>query len=323
MKKSKKNMIIGSGIAAGAVSAAAAISHGVTRKMASIAMDRPEPKVSERAAERVTGTSADSAFSHIRKEAAEQLSSREHEIVEITAKDGVRLVGHWFYRDDARRTIVAMHGWRSSWVDDFGIISDFWLRSDCNVLFAEQRGQNNSGGDYIGFGLLERYDCADWTFWVQERCSLPIYLCGVSMGATTVLMASALPLAENVRGIMADCGFTSPHAIWEHVAKDSLRLHYNGWRRKTVDAICSQNLNGESAYYSCEDALRECTLPVLFVHGSDDQFVPVEMTYQNYKACSSEKRLLIVPGAGHGQSYLTEPEKYEAEEKKFKKGRLK
>lgn len=249
MKKSKKNMIIGSGIAAGAVSAAAAISHGVTRKMASIAMDRPEPKVSERAAERVTGTSADSAFSHIRKEAAEQLSSREHEIVEITAKDGVRLVGHWFYRDDARRTIVAMHGWRSSWVDDFGIISDFWLRSDCNVLFAEQRGQNNSGGDYIGFGLLERYDCADWTFWVQERCSLPIYLCGVSMGATTVLMASALPLAENVRGIMADCGFTSPHAIWEHVAKDSLRLHYNGWRRKTVDAICSQNLNGESAYY--------------------------------------------------------------------------
>lgn len=315
MKKSKKNMIIGSGIAAGAVSAAAAISHGVTRKMASIAMDRPEPKVSERAAERVTGTSADSAFSHIRKEAAEQLSSREHEIVEITAKDGVRLVGHWFYRDDARRTIVAMHGWRSSWVDDFGIISDFWLRSDCNVLFAEQRGQNNSGGDYIGFGLLERYDCADWTFWVQERCSLPIYLCGVSMGATTVLMASALPLAENVRGIMADCGFTSPHAIWEHVAKDSLRLHYNGWRRKTVDAICSQNLNGESAYYSCEDALRECTLPVLFVHGSDDQFVPVEMTYQNYKACSSEKRLLIVPGAGHGQSYLTEPEKYEAEEK--------
>ena len=308
-------MIIGSGIAAGAVSAAAAISHGVTRKMASIAMDRPEPKVSERAAERVTGTSADSAFSHIRKEAAEQLSSREHEIVEITAKDGVRLVGHWFYRDDARRTIVAMHGWRSSWVDDFGIISDFWLRSDCNVLFAEQRGQNNIGGDYIGFGLLERYDCADWTFWVQERCSLPIYLCGVSMGATTVLMASALPLAENVRGIMADCGFTSPHAIWEHVAKDSLRLHYNGWRRKTVDAICSQNLNGESAYYSCEDALRECTLPVLFVHGSDDQFVPVEMTYQNYKACSSEKRLLIVPGAGHGQSYLTEPEKYEAEEK--------
>ena len=317
MKKSSKNILIGSGIAAGAVSAAAAISHGVTKKMASIAIDRPVPKVSEKAAERVTGTGADSDFSKIRRDAANQLAAREHEIVEITAKDGVHLVGHWFCRDAAKRTIVAMHGWRSSWVDDFGIISDFWLRSGCNVLFAEQRGQNNSGGDYIGFGLLERYDCADWTFWVQEQCSLPIYLCGISMGAATVLMASALPLAENVRGIMADCGFTSPHAIWEHVAKDSLRLHYNGWRRKTVDAICNQNLNGESAYFSCEDALRVCTLPVLFVHGSDDQFVPVEMTYQNYKACSSEKRLLIVPGAGHGQSYIIEPETYEAETQKF------
>ena len=317
MKKSSKNILIGSGIAAGAVSAAAAISHGVTKKMASIAIDRPVPKVSEKAAERVTGTGADSDFSKIRRDAANQLAAREHEIVEITAKDGVHLVGHWFCRDAAKRTIVAMHGWRSSWVDDFGIISDFWLRSGCNVLFAEQRGQNNSGGDYIGFGLLERYDCADWTFWVQEQCSLPIYLCGISMGAATVLMASALPLAENVRGIMADCGFTSPHVIWEHVAKDSLRLHYNGWRRKTVDAICNQNLNGESAYFSCEDALRVCTLPVLFVHGSDDQFVPVEMTYQNYKACSSEKRLLIVPGAGHGQSYIIEPEKYEAETQKF------
>ena len=317
MKKSSKNILIGSGIAAGAVSAAAAISHGVTKKMASIAIDRPVPKVSEKAAERVTGTGADSDFSKIRRDAANQLAAREHEIVEITAKDGVHLVGHWFCRDAAKRTIVAMHGWRSSWVDDFGIISDFWLRSGCNVLFAEQRGQNNSGGDYIGFGLLERYDCADWTFWVQEQCSLPIYLCGISMGAATVLMASALPLAENVRGIMADCGFTSPHAIWEHVAKDSLRLHYNGWRRKTVDAICNQNLNGESAYFSCEDALRVCTLPVLFVHGSDVQFVPVEMTYQNYKACSSEKRLLIVPGAGHGQSYIIEPEKYEAETQKF------
>ena len=197
------------------------------------------------------------------------------------------------------------------------MIADFWLNNDCNVLFAEQRGQNNSGGDYMGFGLLERYDCADWAFWVQQQCNLPIYLCGVSMGAATVLMASALPLPESTRGIMADCGYTSPHDIWEHVAKDALHLSYSERRRKTIDAICAQNLNGESAYYSCEDALKECTVPVLFVHGSDDTFVPVEMTYQNYKACASKKRLLIVPGAGHGQSYWTEQEKYEYTTREF------
>lgn len=311
MSKSKK-VLIGSGIAAGVVSAAAAVSHGVTKKLASIAMDRPVPEVSEKAAETVTGTSEQSEFSRLRKEAANRLLEKEHETVELEARDGETLVGHWFFREGNQRTIVAMHGWRSSWVDDFGMISGFWLNNGCNVLFAEQRGQNNSGGDYIGFGLLERYDCADWAVWVQERCDLPIYLSGVSMGASTVLMASSLPLPKNVCGIMADCGFTSPHAIWEHVAKENLGITYTDARRKTIDAICAQRLNGESAYYSCEDALRECTLPVAFVHGSDDHFVPVEMTYQNYKACAGEKRLLIVPGAGHGQSYWLEPEKYEA-----------
>ena len=317
MSKRKKKALIGSGIAAGVVSAAAAVSHEVTKKLASIAMDRPAPKVSEKAASAIAGTDYQSEFSRVRKEVAKRLRETEHQTVELEARDGETLVGHWFFREDAKRCIVAMHGWRSSWGDDFGMIADFWLNNGCNVLFAEQRGQNNSGGAYMGFGLLERYDCADWAFWVQLQCNLPIYLSGVSMGAATVLMASALPLPESTRGIMADCGYTSPHAIWEHVATDALHLSYSEWRRKTIDAICAQNLNGESAYYSCEDALKECTVPVLFVHGSDDTFVPVDMTYQNYKACASEKRLLIIPGAGHGQSYWTEREKYENATQKF------
>ena len=311
MKKSKKNLLIGSGITVGIVSAAAAVSRGVTKKLTSIAMDRPAPNVSEKAASAVSGTDYQSPFSLKRKEAAERLLEKEHELVELEARDGEHLVGHWFCRENAERTIVAMHGWRSSWADDFGLTADFLLNHGCNILFAEQRGQNQSGGDYMGFGLLERYDCADWAAWVQARCPLPIYLSGVSMGAATVLMASGLPLPENVRGILADCGFTSPHAIWEHVAKDNLHLSYSEARRKTIDAICAQRLNGESANYSCEDALKECKVPVLFVHGSDDRFVPVEMTYQNYKACASEKRLLIVPGAGHGESYYKEPANYE------------
>jgi len=311
MDKSKKKVLIGSGIAAGAVTVMATVSHGITKKLTDIAMDRPLPKGIEKAAAAGSDSKSKTQFSTMRREAAEYLQAKEHEMIELTARDGAHLVGHWFCQENAKRTIVAMHGWRSSWVDDFGLIADFWLNNGCNVLFAEQRGQNNSGGDYMGFGLLERNDCADWAMWVNDQCKLPIYLSGVSMGASTVLMASALTLPENVRGIMADCGFTSPHAIWEHVAKDNLHLSYHNTRRKTIDAICKQNLNGESAYYSCEDALRECSIPVLFVHGSDDHFVPVEMTYQNYKACASEKRLLIVPGAGHGQSYLTEQEKYE------------
>jgi fermentation-respiration switch protein FrsA (DUF1100 family) len=58
-------------------------------------------------------------------------------------------------------------------------------------------------------------------------------------------------------------------------------------------------------------ALARCRLPVLLIHGSDDRFVPVEMTYENYRACSAPKDLVIVPGADHGMSHFTEKDRYE------------
>ena len=63
--------------------------------------------------------------------------------------------------------------------------------------------------------------------------------------------------------------------------------------------------------YSTLAALEKNRVPVLFIHGADDHFVPVEMTYENYKACTAPKRLLVVPGADHGMSYLLEPEGYQ------------
>lgn len=77
--------------------------------------------------------------------------------------------------------------------------------------------------------------------------------------------------------------------------------------------LCKKRINMSSQGYSTVEAMRHCKIPVLFIHGTDDKFVPVEMTYENYKACASEKELLIVPGAGHGMSYLTDKGKYERE----------
>ena len=204
-----------------------------------------------------------------------------------------------------------MHGWRSSWSQDFGTIAPFWFENDCAVLFAEQRGQGNSGGNYMGFGLLERYDCYDWINWVNERtdAKLPIYLGGISMGATTVLMTGGLELPNNVKGIAADCGFTSPHAIWKHVVESNFRIPYGIYSRAAKD-LCKRKIK-ESANYSTVDALQNCKVPVLFIHGTDDNFVPINMTYENYKAYQGEKKLFIVPGAEHGMSYIVDKNGYE------------
>lgn len=170
--------------------------HLLTKKMMQLAMDRVAPQDRSNGKMRVSGSPEMIETTEIVKKAAGQLEKSGCDVVEITAHDGISLIGHWCPCEEPKRTIVAMHGWRSSWSHDFGLIADFWRNNHCSVLYAEQRGQNNSGGDHMSLGLLERYDCLAWTNWINEKTgkSIPIYLAGVSMGATSVLMASELEL---------------------------------------------------------------------------------------------------------------------------------
>ena len=233
------------------------------------------------------------------------------------ADDGVKLVGHWFEQENAERVIIAFHGWRSAWYSDFGASFDFFKDHHCSVLYVEQRGQGNSGGDYIGFGLAEHRDILPWVRWVSERCGyeIPVYISGISMGATTVLMAADRDFPSNVKGIMADCGFTSPDAIWKHVARHNLHLPYLlvGF---FANQMCKRRF-GVNAARSTVDALKKCKLPVLLVHGEADAFVPVEMTLENAAACASSVRVLTVPNAIHGLSYIVDQKRYEDAEVKF------
>lgn len=318
MKKSTKKILIGSGIAVAGAAALGTAYHYTMKYLMKLALDREGPKSSAKDKEKMMSAGDLSETVSAIMEAAKVLEETEHEQVEIMAQDGTKLVGHWFCPDNAERIIIAMHGWRSNWAQDFGIIAPFWLDNGCAVLFAEQRGQGNSGGDYMGFGLLERYDCLDWINWVNERTDrkLPIYLGGVSMGASTVLMTAGFELPENVCGIVADCAFTSPHAIWKHVVENNFHLPYGIYSAAARD-ICKRKIQVGSDSYSCVDAMKSCSVPVLFIHGSDDNFVPVTMTYENYKACVAPKRLLIVPGAEHGMSYLTDQAGYEAAVRQF------
>lgn len=307
-----KAVLIASGVAAATALVVATAHRVIAKTLMNVAMDKKEPKIITKNKDKLMGSGELSAVMGTVMEAAGELEKKEHRLVEIESFDGLRLVGHWFPCEGAKRVLVAMHGWRSSWSQDFGMIADFWHKNGCSVLYAEQRGQGESEGDYMGFGLLERYDCLEWAKWANENTdeSLPIYLCGLSMGATTVLMTAGFDLPERVHGIMADCAFTSPHAIWKHVVQSNLHIPYGLYSAAASD-LYKKKLQIDSKEYSCPEALKECKVPVSFVHGTDDRFVPVTHTYENYKACAAEKRLLIVPGADHGLSYFVDRKAYE------------
>lgn len=318
MNKTAKNILTGVGI--GVVGAAGLrVAHRyVSKYLMKIAVHRDLPKKVERQKEKMASTVGASEVTAGVLDAAKALENGDLEVVEIESYDGLHLVGHWYCPENPKRVIVAMHGWRSSWSQDFGVIAPFWQGNDCAVLYAEQRGQGNSGGEYMGFGLLERYDCLNWAKWVSEKTEnkLPIYLGGISMGAATVMMTAGLELPEIVKGIVADCGFTSPYAIWKHVVESNFRIPYGIYSAAAKD-LCSKKIQAGPADYSCTDALKNCKVPVLFIHGTDDDFVPVEMTYENYKACNAPKYLLIVPGAEHGMSYIVDKAGYEKAVIKF------
>ena len=301
-------------IGAGVVGAAGllALSVGVScRYMIRLAMDRDTPPSARRDMERLSGGGMLPAVSAVLACGKNYLENAGCAPVETESHDGLRLVGHWLEAEHPKRIIIAFHGWRGNWSRDFGLISKFWLENGCSVLFPEQRGQGESGGAYMGFGMLERRDCLGWVQWVNENHpGLPIYLAGISMGATTVLMAGGMDLPPNVRGILADCGFTSAYDIWKHVAETNLHLRY-GLYAAAANDLCRKKIALDARDYSTLDAMAECEVPVLFVHGTDDSFVPITMTFENYKACAGPKQLLVVPGAEHAMSFLTDRPAYE------------
>jgi len=320
MKPSTK-IILGITAAVGGVAAVGAGAYLLTKKLMEFALSRNAAKQFDQhqTARRILkGSDKTDEFLEAVAKSDEQLRECNTRVWAIESFDDHELVAHWYPCDNAKRIIVAMHGWRSAWSKDFGLIASFWHEQHCHVLFVEQRGQGESGGEYMGFGMTERFDCRDWVERVdaQNTERLPIYLVGVSMGAATVMMASALELPETVRGIIADCGYTSPHAIWKYVANNKFRIPYDIFG-KLVDDICRKTTNFGSKEITAVDALKETTIPVLFIHGTDDHFVPVTMTYENYKACASEKRLLVVPGADHAMSYYIDPVAYETALKDF------
>ena len=314
MDNEKVKKLVGTGIVAAGITAVGAVSHAVTKELVKIAVDRDySHKVPSRTKAQFKGSEDNVAFTTAVKEAAAELESRDKVTVEIMAADGERLVGHWFSCENAKRIVIAMHGWRASWSSNFGLIADFFHDNGCSVLYVEQRGQGNSGGVYMGLGALERLDCLDWIDWVIATVGpeIPIYLTGVSMGASTVLMATGLDLPDSVHGIIADCGFTSPHEISKHIVENNLHISF-GHRGDVADEICRKKNQVGIKACSAVDALRDNEIPVLFIHGANDHFVPVEMTYENFEACEAPKELLIVPGADHAMSYYVDRQRYES-----------
>ena len=247
------------------------------------------------------------------KKDAEALAAAPYESIHITADDGTLLAARYYHHADGAPVAIIFHGYKGFARRDGMGGYTLCKKLGYNVLLPDQRAHGASGGQSITLGVKERYDCRAWAYWAYQHFGpdTPLFLMGVSMGAATVLLAAGLDLPPTVRGIMADCGYTSPR----EVIRQYLPRYLPGLPAGPVYAVgrlgtrLFGHFDPEDA--DCRAALANAAVPVLLIHGEADSFVPCAMSRENFDACAAPKRLVTIPGAGHAVAYYVDIPGYE------------
>ncbi len=225
----------------------------------------------------------------------------------IVSDSGYKLTGFLFKaKENSDIYLFGAHGYRSYGKKEFAGVTQHYLAKGINVFLPDHVASGESEGTRCTFSYHEVRDCFKWLTYMTETFGkdIKIILHGVSMGSATVMtMGGREDLPENVRMIVADCGFTTAKALFES------KLRSMGVPPKalieSVD-VAHRRIQGCSFEELAPiEYIRNVSLPIVFIHGKNDNLVPASMAQELYDACPSEnKDIIIVEDADHAQSYM-------------------
>lgn len=305
--------IVGAVAVVGAVVAAG--EYGIAKYFFNRTMIRSNAKREK--TQEMAGTDWDLYIPHIR-ECKERLREMPHEDLYITSGDDLKLHATYFPNESSKKVAICFHGYTSEGMNDYSTLAIFYKENGYNLLLVDERAHGQSEGTYIGFGCLDRHDAK---LWIDEMVKkhgedCKILLHGDSMGGSTVLMTTGLELPPQVKAAISDCAFTSAWDVFSSVLKNMYHL----------PAFPLMQISNRMIYKKAGYKLDECDarvevakakIPILFIHGSADSFVPCSMVNELYEACKTEKKLVIVEGAGHVESCYRDADLYEGAIEEF------
>ena len=236
------------------------------------------------------------------------LGSVKNEALSITSNDGLKLVGAFFPNGHSHKYAIIIHGYSNQKENFYDIVCKYHEKG-FNVLAPDLRAHGKSEGKYIGMGWLDKEDIK---LWINKIISIDdkaqIVLHGVSMGAATVMMTSGEPLPQNIKAVIEDCGYTSVKDIFSSELKK--RFNLPSFPIINFAAFSIYMHAGYNIFTaSCVDQIAKSSIPFLIIHGTADNFVPVDMAYK-IKDSANIHDILIVKGAGHTESRFLAPEAY-------------
>ncbi|XZL75478.1 alpha/beta hydrolase [Clostridium perfringens] len=237
------------------------------------------------------------------------LKESGYEDLYMTSRDGLKLHNYLIKKPNSNKWVITVHGYTSQ-----GKLTSYYAKnfSDMgyNVIIPDLRGHGTSEGDYIGMGWDERLDIIDLiNYIIKEDKEAEIVLYGISMGAATVLNTSGEEFPENVKAVVADCGYTS---AWDEFAYQLNKLF--GLPAFPMMHIANLITKIRAGYWINEsspiDQTAKSKTPTLFIQGDEDTFVPSFMVEELFNASSAEKEKLIIKGAGHAKASKVNPKLY-------------
>ena len=235
---------------------------------------------------------------------------REFRVYQIKSFDNLTLSARYFEYQKGAPIEIIFGGYRGTSERDLSAAVERCFMVGHSVLMVDQRASGDSGGKVISFAVNESKDCLSWIDFVIKTfgSDVKIVLGGVSLGGATVLSVADKPI-KNVWYIIADCPFSSAEDIIKKVMKTDMKLP-----TKPLFPLVklSAKLYGRFNLLevSPKSAVKNAKIPVIFMHGNKDEFVPYKMSVDMYNLCPSKKALCIIEGAEHGLAYPVNPSKY-------------
>ena len=243
-----------------------------------------------------------------RRELADKILKEDFTDIFIKSHDGLSLRGRMKIVSEGAPFAIMCHGYRSSPLIDFSGIAMLVMDLGFNVILIDQRAHGMSEGKCLTFGIRESRDAADWARYVEKNYGADVILFGVSMGAATVLISSGLSdLPKCVKGVFADCPFSSAKGIMQK--EMASRKLGNPKLLYTVTKLGARIFGGFNPDDSRPiDSIMNANVPIELVHGECDTFVPYYMSDEMHKAAGIP--LHSFKEATHGTAFVYEPDRY-------------
>lgn len=246
---------------------------------------------------------------YVKEEHKKLINNNYEEIYIKSSYDGLNL--HAYFKEaeyKTNKTVISVHGWHGSALRDSSFFSSFLTEYNYNILFIDLRSYGLSEGKYTTFGIIDHKDVLDWVKYVSERFDgdARIALIGISMGGNTVSVC-ADKVGSEVKCIINDCGYTSAREQFDYLAKANMHLpkFFVSLGEIVNKIVCHFGFSDCDARRS----LASSKVPVCFIHGAEDNFVPTRMGKENFDACSNEKEIHYFD-CGHARSFYLFPQAY-------------